>query len=422
MPSTTHFPCTRIYFAALGFTGKLHKLQQGNVTHTDLRLNELATFLVVHPYLDIYGGGERVCHNVIKTLVAHGQKVELLTFDFDSAQYRDIVGEDFPKEVIVHSLGKRLAVEPPFTIYKRHRNFVKLLKQYRGQLQYDYLFSTQSSSPFEPVFLNKAKKNIAYVHFPEIHYDYDHSRMKRKVYLWLFKLWVEQGIGKLDMVFCNSNYTQENIVRYWKSHGVKDPVVVYPPVNLDHFWSDKPLDQRRKRVVYVARFIAAKRHEIMKRLATDLPSFEFVSVGGLIDAEKAWFDRFSENLPPNYLVKTNLPGPQLLEFLHDSRVYVHLMEGEHFGIAPIEGLASGCVTIVHNSGGMREFIPDEFRWKTYDDLKEKIIKSMEGEQASASWKIKRQQLWEKISVLTPETFQNNIWSQIKQHLKELSGS
>ena len=187
----------------------------------------MATYLVVHPYLDIYGGGERVCHNVIKTLVAHGQNVELLTFDFDAARYHDIVGEDFPKEVIVHSLGRRIEVKPPFTIYKRHRNFVKLLKQYRSQLQYDYLFSTQSSSPFEPVFLNKAKKNIAYVHFPEIHYDYDHSRLKRKVYLWLFKRWVEQGIDKLDMVFCNSNYTKENIVRYWKSHGVKEAPLLF---------------------------------------------------------------------------------------------------------------------------------------------------------------------------------------------------
>ena len=29
------------------------------------------------------------------------------------------------------------------------------------------------------------------------------------------------------------------------------------------------------------------------------------------------------------------------------------MEGEHFGIAPVEGLASGRVTIVHNSGGKK---------------------------------------------------------------------
>jgi glycosyltransferase involved in cell wall biosynthesis len=373
----------------------------------------LAKFLVVHPYLDIYGGGERVCHNVIKALVAHGQNVELLTFDFDADKYSEIVGEEFPKSVIIHSLGKRIEVEPPFTIYKRRRNFVKLLKKYRASLEYDYLFSTQSSAPFEPVFLNKAKKNIAYVHFPEIHFDYNRARLRRRAYLWLFKKWVEQGISKLDMVFCNSNYTREIIERYWKSHGVKDPIVVYPPVNLDNFWCDKPLSQRRKRVIYVARFIPVKRHEIMKKLAADFPSYEFVSVGGLIEGEKNWFNKFSENLPQNYTLKTNLPGSDLVKMLHDSRVYVHLMEGEHFGIAPIEGLASGCVTLVHNSGGMKEFIPEEFRWASYDDLKDKIVRCMESADESLDWEQKRQELWGKISVLNPEAFQNSIWSHIQ---------
>jgi glycosyltransferase involved in cell wall biosynthesis len=378
----------------------------------------LATFLVVHPYLDIYGGGERVCHNVIKTLISHGQKVELLTFDFDANRYRDIVGEDFPEDVGIHSLGKRIEVEPPFTIYKRHRNFVKLLKRYRDKLDYDYLFSTQSSSPFEPVFLNKAKKNLAFVHFPEIHYDYARGKFKRKLYLWLFKRWVEQGINKLDLVFCNSNYTKEAIKQYWKSHGVKEPVVVYPAVNLEKFWFEKPLSQRQKIIVYVARFIPIKRHEILKRLAADLPDYKFVSVGGLIDAEKDWFDKFQENLPKNYTLQTNLPGPELLNILHSSRIYVHLMEGEHFGIAPVEGLASGCVTIVHNSGGMREFIPDEFRWETYDDLKEKIVKYMEDEKASSQWDTTRVQLWSKISLLTPNNFQSNIWSNVKSLIEQ----
>jgi glycosyltransferase involved in cell wall biosynthesis len=376
----------------------------------------LATFLVVHPYLDIYGGGERVCHNVIKTLVTHGQKVELLTFDFDAARYRDIVGDEFPKEVTVHSLGKRTEEKPPFTIYKRHRNFAKLLKKYHKQLDYDYLFSTQSSSPFEPVFLNKAKKNIAYVHFPEIHHDYKRGTFKRRLYLWLFKHWIEQGIDKLDLVFCNSNYTKEAIQRYWKSHGVKDPVVVYPAVNLEKFWCDKPMSQRQKRIVYVARFIPVKRHELLKRLAADLPGYEFASVGGLIEAEKAWFDRFKENLPSNYTLKTNLPGPDLLKILQDSRIYVHLMEGEHFGIAPVEGLASGCVTLVHNSGGMKEFIPEEFRWKTYDDLKAKIANYMEVE--IVGWDSKRVQLWRKISELTPDAFERNIWSHIQTLIEQ----
>ena len=376
----------------------------------------MATFLVVHPYLDIYGGGERVCHGVIKTLVNHGQKVELLTFDFDAQRYRDIVGEDFPKQVEVHSLGQRTKEKPPFTIYKRHRNFVKLLKKYRNQLKYDYLFSTQSSSPFEPVFLNKAKKNIAYVHFPEIHHDYAHGTHKRKLYLWLFKHWVTQGINKLDLVFCNSLYTKEAMIKHWKTHGTKEPEVIYPPVNLDKFWCTKPPSERNKRIVYVARFIPIKRHELLKKLATDLPDYEFMSIGGLIESEKDWFENFSTNLPPNYSLKTNLPGPQLLNILWDSRIYVHLMEGEHFGIAPVEGLASGCITMVHDSGGMREFIPQQYRWNNYEDLKTKIINTMEQTNPDKTWQTKREELWRKISILAPQTFQDKIWTQIQTHL------
>lgn len=374
----------------------------------------MANFLVVHPYLDIYGGGERVCHNVIKALVANNQDVQLLTFDFDSDRYQNIVGEAFPKQVKIHSLGKRIEVKPPFTIYKRHHNYVKLLKMYRDTLEYDYLFSTQSSSPFEPVFLNKAKKNIAYVHFPEIHYDYAMSGFKRKVYLWLFKRWVEQGIGKIDLLFCNSNYTKETIQKYWDFSNVKNPLVVYPPVDIAKFWCDKPLSERQKRVVYVARFIPAKRHEILKKLAADLPDYEFVSVGGLIESEKTWFERFSRNLPSNYSIKTNLPEPDLLKLLHDSRMYVHLMEGEHFGIAPVEGLASGCVVIVHDSGGMQEFIQEDFRWQDYFSLKEKVVKYME--EGTLNWESIRPKLWENISCLTPEVFNRTIWSHIQKNL------
>ena len=89
------------------------------------------------------------------------------------------------------------------------------------------------------------------------------------------------------------------------------------------------------------------------------------------------------------------------------------MEREHFGIAPIEGLASGCITLVHNSGGMKEFIPEEFRWESYDDLKEKIVRYMESTEESSNWEKKRKELWSKISVLNPEAFQNSIWSRLQ---------
>ncbi len=89
------------------------------------------------------------------------------------------------------------------------------------------------------------------------------------------------------------------------------------------------------------------------------------------------------------------------------------MAGEYFGIAPVEGLASGCITLTHNSGGMKEFIPEEFRWETYDDLKDKIVRFMESTEESLNWEKKREEMWSKISVLNPEAFQNSIWSHVQ---------
>ncbi len=97
------------------------------------------------------------------------------------------------------------------------------------------------------MFLNKAKKNIAYVHFPEIHHDYARGTFKRKLTFGYSSIGLSRASTSWTMVFCNSNYTKEAIHRYWKSHGVKDPIVVYPPVNLEKFWSDKPLVTEAKK-------------------------------------------------------------------------------------------------------------------------------------------------------------------------------
>ena len=373
----------------------------------------MAKFLVIHPNLDIYGGGERVCHHIIKALVAHGQQVELLAFDFDQARYVEIMGEKLPENITIHTLGNRANVEanPPLSVYKRRRNILKLLKKYKETAEYDYTFSTQTISAFETSLFDNAKKNIAYVHFPEIHYDYEHSKRSKRMYLWLYKALLERDIGKLDLVFCNSNYTKAMTERYWGKFGIKDPVVAYPSVEA-RFWSDKPLSQRAKRVLYVGRFVPQKRHELMKKLAADFPQFEFVSAGLLRDSEQSWFEGFSKDLPANYNVKPNLSEDGLIALFQDSQIYCHLMEGEHFGIAPMEALASGCITLVHNSGGSGEFIPEEFRWSTFEDLKEKIGGLSQSTDDYAVWNQKKEVLRDKISVLKPENFESQIWANV----------
>jgi glycosyltransferase involved in cell wall biosynthesis len=375
----------------------------------------MAKFLVIHPNIDIYGGGERVAHHILKALATHGQDVELLTFEFDKKQYEQILGDKFP-QIKVHDLGKRIEAEPPFSVYKRRRKIIKELRKFKQNNTYDYTFSTQTFSAFEAELLDKAKKNLAYVHFPEIHHDYAHSKLSKRIYLWLYKKWLERGIGKLDMVFCNSNYTKEMTQKYWGKFGISEPIVAYPPVE-DRFWSTKPIEERAKRLIYIGRFVPRKRHELMKQLALSFPDWEFMSIGALRDTEEAWFAEFSKNIPANYVLKPNLLGDDLIKLLHDSRIYCHLMEGEHFGIAPMEAIASGCITLVHNSGGSRELIPEEFRWTTFEDLKEKISQLTSSPNEPVLWKNKKQELREKISILKPQHFQDQIWSHTQSLLR-----
>jgi glycosyltransferase involved in cell wall biosynthesis len=374
----------------------------------------MAKFLVVHPNLDIYGGGERVCHHVLKALVTHDQQVELLAFDFDETQYQKIIGEAVPRGVLVHALGKRdiVEAEPPLSMYKRRKKIVKLLKSYKkANADYDYTFSTQTLSAFETELFKEAKKNIAYIHFPEIPDYYTHYKTIKKMYWWLYKTQLERHINQLGLVFCNSNYTKNAIEKYWSKRGIVEPVVAYPPVE-EPFWSQTPLTQRVNRVVYTARFVPLKRHEILKQLATKFPQLQFVSIGLLRDTEQAWFEAFSKDLPANYTLKPNLSEKELIATLQDSTIYCHLMEGEHFGIAPMEALASGCITLVHDSGGSKEFIPQQYHWNTIEDLGEKIgqLAGLEGN--FAFFEKQKEALQKKLEGLKPQTFEKQIWSNI----------
>ena len=368
---------------------------------------------MIHPNLDIYGGGERVCHHVLKSLLEHGEQVELLTFDFDPVRYAQIMGEKLPDGTVVHSLGIRVDVKPPFTVYKRRSRIIKLTKKIKD-LEYDCAFSTQTMTAFEAALFNEKKWNVAYVHFPEIHHRYMNSGRIRKIYYWPYQRWLDRDISKLDMVFCNSSYTKGMIEKYWGKDGIPEPIVAYPPVNLDPYWSKTPLVDRVKQVIYVGRFIPQKRHELMKKLAVDLPQVQFLSVGGLRETEQQWFESFSKDLPTNYTLRPNVPNDELVKLYQQSRVYCHLMEGEHFGITPMEALASGCATLVHKSGGTGEFIPDQFRWQTYDELKEKVTRWVQPTQSDGgAWDKLREELWGKISILQPKIFQEKIWAHVQ---------
>jgi len=51
----------------------------------------------------------------------------------------------------------------------------------------------------------------------------------------------------------------------------------------------------------------------------------------------------------------------------------HLEEAEHYGLVPIEAMQRGCIPLVYDLGGHQETTPKTWRWKTKEELKEKLM-------------------------------------------------
>jgi glycosyltransferase involved in cell wall biosynthesis len=75
----------------------------------------------------------------------------------------------------------------------------------------------------------------------------------------------------------------------------------------------------------------------------------------------------------------NASGAQITDALSGARVYLHSKRFEHFGITAIEGIAHGCVPIVHDSGGQREVVPfAELRYQRAADAVERVSAALDG--------------------------------------------
>ena len=61
----------------------------------------------------------------------------------------------------------------------------------------------------------------------------------------------------------------------------------------------------------------------------------------------------------------------------ESKVYLHTYVNEAFGISIVEAIAAGCVLIVHNSGGPREFVTEHLRYETTQEAVKAIEKAVD---------------------------------------------
>lgn len=326
--------------------------------------------LIYDPYLDTLGGGERYCLTVAECLLKEGWEVHFW----------------WRGQNILEKARKRFGLKLKGLELKNIdlKSLFQRLKLTRG---YDLVFWLSDGSI--PLLLSN--NNI--VHFQVPFKNTSTNKVLNKV---KFKL--------IDHIVCNSKFTKKYIDQEYDTSSK----VLYPPIAVEEFKAAK----KKKIILGVGRFeqsMQAKRQDILieafkKLVKKGHKDWQLVLIGGSLgDPGKNKFlsslKKQAEGFSVKFLVNSSFPD--LKKYYSQSSFFWHAAgfgvneqkepwRTEHFGIAPVEAMAAGCVPLVMDKGGLKEIVRREMgeRWNTAEELVEKTIGLIEDKERYKKYQVK----------------------------------
>ncbi len=330
---------------------------------------------VFHPALDLCGGAEFVAIIIANTLAENGYQVELfVNKEIDQEKTQKILGERVSSSANIIVKPTFLQPRGMFDLYPR------VFRSLAFKSKCDIMIDTYSCCVFP-------WSDVCYFHFPYLnrydyrpHFPYLKSAHLRQI-VSLPYAFFEKNFEKYDakLLLANSYFTAEAIENFL---GVTAKVL-YPPVPSTFFRRDLVhLNQKPRKdlVVTVSRFAPGKAVETIPFIAnlTD-KNIRFVIMGLVHDKNvlKSVLKSIEKlGLADHVKVLTNVSRQDMKMILSRAKIYLHTTIREHFGISIVEAMAMGCLPIVHNSGGAKEYVPEDFRYKSLQDAAQKIHKAL----------------------------------------------
>ena len=345
---------------------------------------------IYDPYLDTLGGGERYCLTIAEILLQHGYSVDLYwsgdpnliikaqqRFNLDLARIR-IVKDIFnftPNNINflediesltkistqhhrqVNFFYKTISIINKFWITKDYQLFF-----YLSDWSIPFLFSKNSLLHVQVPFSTEKKSSLNLIN-------------KFKLYFY-------------NHIICNSQFTQNFAQNYF---GHKS-LILYPPVDVDKF---NPSVKKENIILSMGRFdnlLNSKKQDIMIKAFQELyprhPDWKLVFTGGSVESPDknkylVYLKEISSDLPVEFIVNPNFET--LAKYYSLSKIYwhaagydvdenIHPENTEHFGIAPVEAMASGSVPLVVAKGGLPEIVDNNqngYLWHNLDELLDK---------------------------------------------------
>ncbi|KAJ4746457.1 hypothetical protein LUZ62_080862 [Rhynchospora pubera] len=326
---------------------------------------------IIHPDLGI-GGAERLIVDAACELVSHGHDVHVFTAHHDKNRcFEETVSDLFPVTVYGDFL-------PRHVFYRFHAIcayirciFVALCVVFLWS-SFDVVLVDQVSVVIPLLRIKQSTKVVFYCHFPDLLLA-KHTTMLRKLYRKPIDMIEEVTTGMANLILVNSNFTANTFATTFSSlnrKGIK-PSVLYPAVSLGQFDRLCP---------YKLNFLSINRFERKKNLQLAISAFAlFRSFGGayVSDATLTIAGGYDKRLKENveyleelkWLAQTEGVSDQVSfitscstaernELLSNCLCVLYTPKDEHFGIVPLEAMASRKPVIACNSGGPVETVRD----------------------------------------------------------------
>lgn len=358
-----------------------------------------------HPFCNSGGGGERVLWSAVKVIQDKYPNSICVIYTGDC---------DTTDESIIRNASERLSVQlcqertkfvylrtrfltldkyyPMFTLLGQSIGSVLLGVEAMTKFIPDIYFETTGYAFTYPLFYYIAGVPVAcYTHYPTISSDMlqkvdnhnvsynnrrfiGNSKILTKCKLIYYRLFAKiySMCGRCsECVMVNSSWTQNHINELWSlAYGTR---IVYPPCDVKKFESvfDSDKHDTNFYISSVAQIRPEKNHQLqIKSFAKflnrirceekDMSKLEkiklFIIGSCRNEDDKARADKLQElaielNVQHHVELKLNFKFEYLLKYLSESAVGLHTMTDEHFGIGVVECMASGLITIAHNSAG-----------------------------------------------------------------------
>lgn len=313
---------------------------------------------LMHDSLNPCGGAERLALAMAKALKELGHSVDLYVLEKTSWDRVERLSS-YSRQVIDNEY-----VLPPFkmlpTLYSRLLNWfsrdvlgIHIVKR----RMYDLTIATKQL--LVPTFVD-----MLYMHFPDFIPGFDYlyypERYLYNLYLRVYSRPLElvtralmsifKSLNYKPLILTNSQFSKAVIRKYL---GV-EPVVVYPPVDVEKYLPLASYRDRENIVVTISRLEHMKNLDVVIEVAKEVKEAKFVILGRgqssnyyamLIKKVKEY------GLEGQVKILVDVGEEQKVEILRRAKVYLHPTKYEHFGMAIVEAMSSGLIPVVHKSGG-----------------------------------------------------------------------